>query len=105
MAHLLAMVAPMTTTSTRTKRRTDPSPTICGNCVHDGHCVFQRNAGAPILFCEEHEAKPAMEVVHVTVRPEIVTPSVPGLCGTCDHLKTCALRSKEHITYHCEHYR
>jgi hypothetical protein len=31
--------------------------------------------------------------------------AVHGLCGTCDNLKTCVLRSTEHITYHCEHYR
>ena len=96
---------PMTMKSLRKNNRNDPSLGICANCVHNGHCVFQRTAGGPVTFCEEHETEPALEAVRISVRQEITIPFVPGLCGTCDHLNTCVLRSKDHITYHCEHYR
>ncbi len=95
----------MTMQSTRVKRRTGPLPGICSNCMHDGDCVFQGNFLVPITLCEEHEVEPVLEPLHITIRPEPVTPSVPGICGTCDNLATCVLRSAEHITYHCEHYR
>ncbi len=95
----------MTMQSNRVKRRTGPSPGVCGNCVHGGNCVFQRTSLVPILLCEEHEVEPVIEPVHVTTRPEPITPSVSGICGTCDNFATCVLRSNEHITYHCEHYR
>ena len=95
----------MLTPTIRTKHQTHPSQGVCGNCVHDGDCVFQRNSPTTIIFCEEHEVERTIEPVHIPVRSGPVLPSVPGLCGTCDHLKTCALRSKDRIIHHCEHYR
>jgi hypothetical protein len=89
----------------RTKHRNHSSPGICGNCVHDKQCVFQRNSPDPITLCEEHEIDVVLEPIHITIPERMKTPPVPGICGTCDNLETCALRSKEHVIYHCEHYR
>lgn len=95
----------MTKETTRPEHRFDPREALCTNCVHNGKCVFQRNSPTPVLFCEEHEVQRGPGPVLMNSAPRHIVPVVPGLCGTCDNLPTCSLRSSEHITYHCEHYR
>ena len=82
----------------------EPSKGICGTCIHEGNCMFQRNSTAATTFCGEHEVEPARDFVDS--RAELVreAPHVAGLCGTCDNFATCSLRSIEHIIHHCEHY-
>ena len=88
----------------RPSDRSTASRSICTNCMHDGDCAFQRNAAAPIHFCEEHEAERKQEPVRVMVASIAPAQTIPGLCGSCAHVEHCALRDPERITYHCEHY-
>lgn len=96
---------PMTLNTTRTKPRTNPSRSVCENCVHDGDCVLQQNSPTAITFCEEHAVETVPEPLRISVPEAPKALPAPGLCGTCDNLLTCVLRSSEHITHHCEHYR
>lgn len=56
------------------------------------------------MFCEEHEVERKLEPVRVMEAAVMHTPTIPGLCGSCEHVEYCALRDAERITYHCEHY-
>jgi hypothetical protein len=95
----------MTLNTTRIKQRTDLTTSVCHNCLHDGDCVLQRNSPTAITFCEEHAVETVLEPVRITAPEVPKAMAVHGLCGTCDNLLTCVLRSTEHITHHCEHYR
>jgi len=74
------------------------------NCVHSGHCVFERTSATPVMQCDEHLVPRAMikEVVSAPRPRPYFAPS--GLCITCDHVQGCGLRAPEKIVLHCEHY-
>ncbi len=77
---------------------------LCMNCVHSGHCVFERTAPTAVLQCDEHLVK-ASAPAPVKVVPQAPIWTVPtGLCVNCDHVRSCGLRSPERIVLHCEHY-
>lgn len=74
------------------------------NCVHSGHCIFERTARTPVLHCAEHQV-PVTAGKALPPVSRVIDSFVPtGLCITCDHVKTCSLRSPERIVLHCEHY-
>jgi hypothetical protein len=79
-------------------------PSLCTNCVHRGRCVFERTAAGPVQHCDEHLVIAPAQSAVPSVAP-VVNDFVPtGLCVTCDHGTTCALRSPDRIVLHCEHY-
>ena len=84
-------------------RNTEPS--LCMNCVHSGHCVFERTSPTAVLQCDEHLVKTSAPAP-VQVAPQAATnrTAPTGLCMNCDHVRTCGLRSPERIVLHCEHY-
>lgn len=89
-------------------RATDPS--LCMNCVHSGHCVFERTSPTPVMQCDEHRVCTVdVEEVPAASDPERKVGTAPifapsGLCITCDHVATCTLRSPDRIVLHCAHY-
>lgn len=89
----------------RTKKHGHSTMGVCGNCVHDRHCIYQEISSLPTISCEEHEIEIVPERANSTAPSTIPRSVEGGLCSTCDHLRTCVLRSKEHIIHHCEHYQ
>lgn len=91
---------------------------LCSTCVHDAICTFRRDAGHPVIQCEEFESAAPVEA-EVNSRPVLVwvqaasTPDgaeeldpsrAQGLCRTCAHRSTCTFPAGEAGVWHCEEY-
>lgn len=85
--------------------KTNTLTALCANCLHQGDCMFEKQANGPVLHCEMH-ALPSAPERQARTRPTVTHAVVgPGLCGSCEHRDHCALRIPERIVLHCEHYQ
>ena len=80
---------------------------LCLTCAHAPSCVYLDRATRPVWRCEEfddggRDPQPSLFVVPSLDPPE--APSLPGLCGNCDHLETCSLPKAEGGVWYCEEY-
>ncbi len=79
-------------------------PSLCMNCMHGGHCVFERTTPTAVWQCDEHLVKAPAPAPVQAARPEAIWPVPTGICVNCDHQRGCGLRAPERIVLHCEHY-
>lgn|GEM_PF-313533 len=90
-----------------------PNKGLCATCTEAPHCVYARNATAPILFCEMFdEGKPVEQVEPEKPqsspqhsREEKPAGQLKGLCINCEHRGTCTFPKPEGGVWHCEEYR
>lgn len=79
-------------------------PSLCMNCAHSGHCVFERTSPTAVLQCDEHIVKTGAPAPTKVSAQAAIWAAPTGLCMNCDHVRACGLRSPERIVLHCEHY-
>jgi hypothetical protein len=80
---------------------------LCVTCKHVVDCVFPREEGKAILFCEEFEGEVKVETKKVVkpAAPKPVLNDAKGLCRTCESFSTCAFPKAESGVWHCEEYK
>lgn len=90
-----------------------PRPGLCALCVHAPTCVFSREPGRPVRFCEEFEGVPPKPTKNLTTpSPAVVAvedidgqASRAGLCRYCENYLTCTFFKPEGGVWHCEEYK
>ncbi len=86
----------------------EESNDLCVTCKHHSSCIYIRNHGAPVLFCEEFEVNQHRQKIvcsnPVESERKEENPVYGGLCKNCGNRKTCMNASLERIIWHCEEY-
>lgn len=84
--------------------------TMCSTCRHKPYCTNAKNAGGPILFCEEFEledsgAPESRDKVGRLYYYEKQEPNgLMGLCSDCNKWRSCTFPKPEGGIWRCEEY-
>ena len=80
---------------------------LCVTCKNVVDCVFPREEGKAILFCEEFEGEVKDETKKVvkSAASKPVLNDAKGLCRTCESFATCVFPKTESGVWHCEEYK
>jgi len=90
---------------------------LCGACANAAECTHRRQAGGPVLQCEEFELyrlpprRPAgQNSAPVGLRlsadaGEEDSGKHTGLCQDCENRRVCTFPRLEGGVWHCEEYR
>ncbi len=86
---------------------------LCKYCLLASECVFPREKGRPIHFCDEFEGggpketsspEASVRETRGTESPEELEEELIGLCRNCALRHTCTFPKPEGGVWHCEEY-
>mgnify|MGYP001566844193 CR=1 FL=1 len=91
---------------------------LCSTCRNDPTCTYPRDAGRPVLQCQEFEGyvmtpprttgrdiSPSTNLWVRSAAEEKYTGKYMGLCRSCENRGTCTFPKPEGGVWHCEEYR
>ncbi|MCD4733849.1 hypothetical protein K8R78_06385 [bacterium] len=91
---------------TRTPSKVMVPHGLCVTCKNVVDCVFPREEGKAIRFCEEFDGEVKTESkVAKPVATKPVLNEAKGLCRTCESFATCVFPKSEAGVWHCEEYK
>ena len=78
---------------------------ICSNCIAHTFCLYESAAFSPIQQCESYELNRTILPKKLIHENYIHPITIQGLCGNCELVNQCTLRTSEAIILSCEEYK
>lgn len=82
------------------------TPGLCIDCGNNSSCIWSNNA---IIICNEYSSLLPETIfktnADTTEKNDLKKLSYDGICGNCDHLAHCQLKTKNSQFIYCEEYQ